>query len=382
MKKIFFAPTILFAILLCCSGCASQTENSGQTGSDLSVGSSTESSNCEFESIDNSIEPSGCESESKPEQDEESEAVSPDISATLTAEGIALDIAGIDGSLLGTDQELEIFNTTLSNLKISEVKVLVACKVMTGFTGECKLTNDEATELLRMIKSLKAGTLEEMENPYTGVGWDVYIETANQKFSIRFSENWLTAAIEGNENCWIFDSAPSLDSCYEIDSFLGERYVEPPFSGRQSDTSESESVSPSQSKITFTESDEDDRLQFTTSEEAVGDTDDLENCKNALNSSLDELGLLVLYSPADGPREYTDEFIEDILDIHRRTKLRTIDEIFEQDPNALTRGIQAAAFYDKEGNRVWVIRAIGNLVRIELGDDGEVHVFKGTLGCR
>lgn len=62
-------PFIVFTCLvLLFSGCASQAENSEQTGSDLSVGSSAESSNCEFESVDNSTESSGCEFES--EQDE------------------------------------------------------------------------------------------------------------------------------------------------------------------------------------------------------------------------------------------------------------------------------------------------------------------------
>lgn len=180
-------------------------------------------------------------------------------------------------------------------------------------------------------------------------------------------------------------SEASLSSHVELPS-SGNPDISSPFAiaGDQSDSSESksESASASKSKIAFTESDGDDRLQFTTSEEAVGDADDLEDCKNALNSSLDELGLLVLCSPADGPREYTNKFIEEILDIYRRTNLRTIDKIFEQDPRALTRGIRAAAFYDKEGNRIWVVRTIGNLFRIELGDDGNVHVFKGTLGCQ
>jgi len=184
------------------------------------------------------------------------------------------------------------------------------------------------------------------------------------------------------------ESESSLSQAKSESSSLPESSSQPEESSlsSQSETSSSkvepeESGLPSQSKITFTQSD-DNRLQFTTSEEAVGDADDLENCKNALNSSLDVLGLLVVYNGEDGPKEYTNEFIEEILDIYRRTDLRTIDEIFEQDPNVLTRGIAAAAFYDKEGNRVWIIRTIGNLFRIELSDNGEVYVFKGTLGCR
>ena len=127
-------------------------------------------------------------------------------------------------------------------------------------------------------------------------------------------------------------------------------------------------------KIVFVTSD-DERLQFTSSTEAVGTTEELETCKNALDTPTSELGLLVVYNGEDGPREYTDEFIDGLLDIYRRTTLYTIDEIWEQHPSALTRGTKAAAFYDQEGNRLWVFRGLGNLIRFELEDSGNTLVF-------
>lgn len=132
-------------------------------------------------------------------------------------------------------------------------------------------------------------------------------------------------------------------------------------------------------KIVFVKSD-DKRLQFTSNTEYVGNADDLERCKSSLQIASDELGLLVVYNGEDGPREYSNEFINEILDIYRRTSLSMIDKIPEQHPSAMTRGIAAAAFYDANGNRQWVVRSIGELVRIELNDSGNVHVFGGTLG--
>ena len=128
-------------------------------------------------------------------------------------------------------------------------------------------------------------------------------------------------------------------------------------------------------KIVFVTSD-DERLQFTSSTEAVGTAEELEDCKNALDTPASELGLLVVYNEG-GVREYTDEFIDRLLGRYRRrvTSWYTIDEIREQHPSALTRGTKAMAFYDQEGNRLWVFRGLGNLIRFELEDSGNTLVF-------
>ena len=122
---------------------------------------------------------------------------------------------------------------------------------------------------------------------------------------------------------------------------------------------------------------DDERLQFTSSTEAVGTAEELEDCKNALDTPTSELGLLVVYNGEDGPREYTDEFIDRLLDIYQRrvSPSYTIDEIREPHPATLGRGIRAAAFYDQEGNRLWVFRGLGTLIRFELEDSGNTLVF-------
>ena len=130
---------------------------------------------------------------------------------------------------------------------------------------------------------------------------------------------------------------------------------------------------------------EDERIQFSSTKEVVGTEDELQKCKKAFEKTRSELGKLVV--SGDNQVEFVDQSVEhfnqltdDILDLYRRTTLRTISQITAQDPRATTRGVSIAAFYDQEGHRVWLAKCLGDLFWIELEDSQNILVFGGCLG--
>lgn len=132
-------------------------------------------------------------------------------------------------------------------------------------------------------------------------------------------------------------------------------------------------------KLEFVYTLDDERVQFRSDTEVVGTEEELQKCRDVFEIDDADLGKLVIYSE-NRLAYYSDEFIDDILSNYRRTTLHAVDEITEQDPRALTRGISMAAFYDKEGNRICLSKWYGHLFWIELQDSENILVFKGTLG--
>lgn len=139
-------------------------------------------------------------------------------------------------------------------------------------------------------------------------------------------------------------------------------------------------------KLEFVTDPKDPRLQFRHDTEAPGTAEDIQRCKEIFSLTKDQVGKFLSYTDsfgagfADNSDEFMAEQLEDILKLYRRTTLYTIREIKEQDPRALTRGVTMGAIYDKEGNRLCLVRWHGHLVWVELADSENVLVFQGQLG--
>lgn len=151
--------------------------------------------------------------------------------------------------------------------------------------------------------------------------------------------------------------------------------LEPVESNAHSNSSEVQQ----QSKIQYAELD-DKRLSFTSDIQQAGSTEDLQKCTEAWKITTNDIGTIVVYIGEASKTHTDDNYINELLGIISRTTLGVLDEIPIQPPQATALGPFVAAVYDKEGNRLWVVYAIGYLVTFELGDSGDVNVFAGELG--
>lgn len=166
-------------------------------------------------------------------------------------------------------------------------------------------------------------------------------------------------------------SAPEIN----LPAMSNEMSSEPVESNSRSNSSEVQQ----QSKIQYAELD-DKRLSFTSDIQQAGSLEDLQKCTEAWKITTNDIGTIIVYNGEASKAHKDDNYINELLGIISRTTLEVLDEIPIQPPQALSLGPFAAAAYDQDGNRLWVLYTIGYLVTFELGDSGDVNVFTGELG--
>ena len=131
----------------------------------------------------------------------------------------------VDETVLGTETEAEQFRGFLSNLNGDKVS-LMACS-----SGPWDLTENhreisaaDSVLLLRYLRSLTdLAVYDQWENPATGGGWFIYLETADSTWGIAYNGEWLTATVSGPEGnkTYVFDASGATEACNNIGGIIG-----------------------------------------------------------------------------------------------------------------------------------------------------------------
>lgn len=146
-------------------------------------------------------------------QNEHTQTVS--ISADSVSSGVQLLV--IEGSyefegnfndepLWATEAELKKYEEFLFAINGKDIKTLIAVISPGDETIVTELTREQTAEILNRLKTARPALFKEPENPSTGGGNTLYIETAGKKAIISDNGNWFTVSLEGEPNRWIFST--------------------------------------------------------------------------------------------------------------------------------------------------------------------------------
>jgi len=134
-------------------------------------------------------------------------------------------------AVLGTEAEAARLREFLSNLNGDKVRVMSCTSGPWDFAeNHREISPADSVRLLTYLKSLTDFEVyDQMENPWTGGFWSVYLETADGAYDIGSPGGWLMATLPGPEGnkTYIFDAAGAMDACNDIDGVIGH-YLDAP----------------------------------------------------------------------------------------------------------------------------------------------------------
>ncbi len=105
----------------------------------------------------------------------------------------------------GAQADLDALYQVLLELKPETLTKFYAGAMPTDFVGKATLSKEDSAGLLDMLRLLEGSVITgELGNPPTGGGWQCYLETADDAFSLSYNGAWLMFSRSGAAATHIF----------------------------------------------------------------------------------------------------------------------------------------------------------------------------------